>query len=127
MSGIKYLFDTCAVVDFIHAERGFKNRQYDFDEAPQFVSVIARIEVLAYPGMTVEEELARRRFLAGVTLVPITGSIEEQAIAIRKAVKIKLPDCIIAATALVMDAVLLTSDTTLLKLSWPGLRIQNTN
>ena len=127
MNGTKYLFDTCAVVDFIHGERGFCHRQYDFDNATQFVSLIARMEVLAYPGMTPQEELARRRFLAGVIVVPITGGIEETAITIRKSTKIKLPDCIIAATAIILDAILLTSDAMLLKLSMPGLRIQNTN
>ena len=127
MSGIKYLFDTCAVVDFIHAERGFGHWQRDLDNAPQFVSVITRMEVLAYSGMTPQEELARRRFLADTTVIPISDDIEEAAIAIRKSAKIKLPDCIIAATAIVLDAVLLTSDDLLLKLSWPGLRIQNTN
>ena len=124
---VQYLFDTCAVVDFIHAERGFRHWQQDFNNAPPFVSVITRMEVLAYPGMPPKEELARRRFLADTTVIPISTDIEEVAIAIRKSTKIKLPDCIIAAAAIVLDAVLLTCDDLLLKLSWPGLRIQNTN
>ena len=127
MSGIKYLFDTCAVVDFIHAARGFGHRQCEFNNAPPFVSVITRMEVLAYPSMTPKEELARRRFLADTTVVPISADIEEAAIAIRKSTKMKLPDAIIAATAVVLNAVLLTGDAMLLKLAWPGLRIQNTN
>ena len=127
MNGIKYLFDTCAVVDFIHAARGFGNWPRDFNNTPQFVSVITRMEVLAYPGMTPKEELARRRFLADTIVMPMSADIEEAAIIIRKSTKIKLPDAIIAATAIVLDAVLLTSDAMLLKLAWPGLRIQNTN
>ena len=127
MSGIKYLFDPCAVVDFIHAARGFGHRQCEFNNAPPFVSVITRMEVLAYPSMTPKEELARRRFLADTTVVPISADIEEAAIAIRKSTKIKLPDAIIAATAVVLNAVLLTGDSMLLKLAWPGLRIQNTD
>jgi predicted nucleic acid-binding protein len=55
------------------------------------------------------------------------SGIEEAAIAIRKSSKLKLPDCIIAATAIALDAVLLTSDATLIKLAWPGLHTQNTN
>jgi predicted nucleic acid-binding protein len=126
MNGIKYLFDACAIVDFIHAEKGRGHWRRDINNASPFVSVITRMEVLAYPGMTQKEELARRSFLKDITVVPISADIEEAAIAIRKATKIKLPDCIIAAAAIVLDAALLTSDDMLLKLSWPGLRIQNT-
>ena len=77
------------------------------------------MEVLAYPGMTLKEELARRCFLADTTLVPISADSEEAAIAIRKSTKIKLPGSIITATAIVLDAVLLTmtSNDMLLKLS----------
>ena len=38
---------------------------------------------------------------------------------------VKLPDCIIASTAIILDAVLFTDDDQLLSLSWPGLRPQN--
>ena len=38
---------------------------------------------------------------------------------------VKLPDCIIAATSIVLDAILLTDDDELLKLSHPGFRVQN--
>ena len=39
--------------------------------------------------------------------------------------KLKVPDCIIAATSIILDAVLLTNDDRLLGLSWPGFRTQN--
>lgn len=38
---------------------------------------------------------------------------------------IKLPDCIIAATSIVLNAVLLTNDDALLKLTCPGYRVRN--
>ena len=38
---------------------------------------------------------------------------------------VKLPDCIVAATSIILNAVLLTDDHHLLNLSWPGLRTQN--
>jgi predicted nucleic acid-binding protein len=52
-------------------------------------------------------------------------TIEEEAIKIRKNTKIKLPDCIIAATAIILGAVLLTDDPQLIKLSWPSYMVKN--
>ena len=46
-------------------------------------------------------------------------------IALRRSVKLKLPDCIVAATAIVLDSVLLTADKELLRLNWSGLKTQN--
>jgi predicted nucleic acid-binding protein len=37
----------------------------------------------------------------------------------------RYPDCIVAAAAIVLDAVLLTDDDHLLHLVWPGLRAVN--
>jgi predicted nucleic acid-binding protein len=35
----------------------------------------------------------------------------------------KLPDCVIAATAITLNATLLSTDSQLLRLDWPGLRV----
>jgi predicted nucleic acid-binding protein len=54
-----------------------------------------------------------------------SGLQKEKTIALRRTTKLKLPDCIVAATAIVLDAVLLTDDDHLLVLSWQGLRTQH--
>jgi predicted nucleic acid-binding protein len=43
------------------------------------------------------------------------------AVEIRRTTTVKLPDCIVAATAITLDAILLTDDHVLKKLVWPGL------
>jgi len=48
--------------------------------------------------------------------------VEQKAIEIRRSTSVKLPDCIVAATSIILDAILLTDDKHLLNLSWPGLR-----
>ena len=53
------------------------------------------------------------------------NGIEQKAIEIRRTTQLKLPDCIVAATSIVLDAVLLTDDDALFNLSWPGLRMRN--
>jgi predicted nucleic acid-binding protein len=52
-------------------------------------------------------------------------NIKEETIAIRRSKRLKLPDCIVAATSIVLNAILLTDDHHLLNLSWHRFRAQN--
>ena len=52
-----------------------------------------------------------RKFLKGCMIVDISEEIREQTIRIRRSKKIKLPDAIIAATAIKCGVPLLTADT----------------
>jgi predicted nucleic acid-binding protein len=45
--------------------------------------------------------------------------------ALRRTAKHKLPDCIVAATAIVLNATLLTADEKLLRLKWQGFNVRN--
>ena len=74
------------------------------------VSVISKIEVLGYDG---EEHALNqlRALLAQMTILPLDEAITDRTIAVRKSYKIKLPDAVIAATALQHDLELLTRNT----------------
>jgi predicted nucleic acid-binding protein len=91
-------------------------------KADLFISVITRMEILAKPDHTPESEKAAREFLGELTVVPIIDTIECTAIAIRREAspRPKLPDAIVAATAVVLNAKLLTTDNKLGRLEWPG-------
>lgn len=81
------------------------------------VSIITEIELLSYPNLGLNEEQQIRNFLAEITIVSIEMMIKEQAIALRKQHRLRLPDAIIVATAIALDATLLTNDAGLLNLS----------
>lgn len=81
------------------------------------VSIITEIELLSYPNLGLNEEEQIRNFLAEITVVSIEVVVKEQAIALRKQHRLRLPDAIIVATAIAINATLLTNDTGLLKLS----------
>ncbi|NEP41380.1 MAG: type II toxin-antitoxin system VapC family toxin [Okeania sp. SIO2H7] len=82
-----------------------------------FVSVITEMELLSYPSMSEDEELQVRDFLTKITVVGLDNNIKELAIAFRKNYKLKLPDAIIAATAKILNATLLTNDLKLTNLT----------
>lgn len=71
-------------------------------------SAITRLELFGYPDLTSDEEAALDRLTKELEEVVVTSSVIDRAIRIRKSTRIKVPDAIIAATALEMDAVLMT-------------------
>jgi predicted nucleic acid-binding protein len=87
---------------------------------------MTEIELYAFPRISPEEAEKIRRFLSRFSIVPLKKSVKQLTILIRhKNTKLKIPDAAIAATAVLLNATLLTSDTHLLKLAWPGLTVQN--
>lgn len=81
-----------------------------------YVSVVTEMELLSYPDISDSEENAVRSFLRDVTLVNLNENVRQVAIQIRRTHRLKLPDAIIAATAIVLDAELLTNDNQLLQI-----------
>jgi predicted nucleic acid-binding protein len=88
-----------------------------------YISVITKLELLKYPNISAEEESKIRSFLVKITVLPITESIETETISISRATSLKLPDAIIGATAIALDAELLTRDPHFLKCHYSALRV----
>jgi predicted nucleic acid-binding protein len=119
---IRYQFDNCAAVDFIEAKSDETNVwPDDLEESERFASIITRMEFMSYPDMTEEDKAERLDFINSIFVLPITIQIEKTAVRIRRTKRLKLPDAITAATAVISGSILLTSDPHLLKLDWPGL------
>ena len=49
-----------------------------------------------------------------ITVIPLNEAIEQAAVELRRSTSLKLPDSIVAATSIVLDAFLLTDDRHLL-------------
>jgi predicted nucleic acid-binding protein len=128
MAQSKLVLDTNAGIFLTthnHAELPLKQT---LDAVDVFVSLITPMELLSKPGMEAAEVQAIMDFLTHVVVIPIDAPIEAAAIELRRSdPKIKLPDAIIAATAIVLGATLLTNDDQLLRLSRPGYQTQAIN
>lgn len=107
MSGIDYLADTNAILYFLSGNECMK----PFVSSRFAFSVINEMELLSYPKITAEEEKQIRGFLEGSAFIGLTDSIKERTIQIRRTYNIKLPDAIVAATAIEYDMTLITADT----------------
>ena len=116
MSGNKYLLDTNFILGILKSDplvlAQVSSRQLHIGECSY--SAITRMELLGFHGITREEESLIRQKLDRLTYLPLNGNIENVVIELRQSRKIKLPDAIIAATALYSGIELLTLDQHLL-------------
>ena len=71
-------------------------------------SVISRVEALGFPKLVAEEEANLLRLFGQFVEVQVTPQVIEEAIRLRRMVRMKTPDALIAATALVERAELVT-------------------
>ena len=72
------------------------------------LSVITRMELLAWPNATTEQQQVLQQYINVSIIYNLDEPIVVKAIDLRKTDRIKLPDAIIAATAIVHDLTLLT-------------------
>jgi len=112
MSGPDYLLDTNIVIGRLKTSPEVMALvdQLGFDFGNTAVSQITRIELLSFSRMGRDEERQLHAFLDDCLVVPLDEAIERATIKIRRAHTVKLPDAIIAATALVKNLQLLTMD-----------------
>jgi predicted nucleic acid-binding protein len=119
----KVVFDSNPVIDLFKGKVDLEKLRYEITGKEQCVSVITRMELLAFPEITPDEEYRINQFLGKREVIPINDEIEKLAITFRRRTRNKLPDSLIAATAIVLGATLVTRDDRLLKTKFPGLNM----
>ncbi|MCK5716471.1 MAG: type II toxin-antitoxin system VapC family toxin [Thiomargarita sp.] len=127
MNGMdNFLLDTNAVLDFLKGEDKittiFNTKLKDKNK---FVSEITRMELLGYPDITSEEEETIDQFLSLVEILPCDEIVVKRVIQLRRMTKrLKLPDALIAATAIEYQLILVSRDK-VFSLSILGLKLIN--
>lgn len=106
MSGIKFIVDTNAILYSINDNPCMS----EYLDSEFGISVITEMELLSFRDITVEEENVIRRIAAKCEYFSLTKSIKEKAIAVRRKYGTKLPDSIVAATAICNNVPLITAD-----------------
>ncbi len=107
MGAVIAVFDSNILIDLL---RGFALAADEIDRYEiKEISVITWMEVLA--GVPPERQASIREMLGRFRKLPITDAIAEQAVVERRNRKIKLPDAILIATAMVRGGRLVTRNT----------------
>jgi predicted nucleic acid-binding protein len=106
-----YLLDTNTIIDFCNSKLPENAKKLLTGIEPS-ISVITQIELFASAKIPQQEKLKLEAFVDICTVYDsINANIVAKTIAIRQQHKTKLPDAIIAATALVYDLVLISRNT----------------
>jgi predicted nucleic acid-binding protein len=107
--GTQYLIDSNAVIDYLSGKlppTGMTFMSKLVNDTPK-ISLITKIEVLGF-RTSIEAEKLLTDFTDDCLVLPITEEISDRTIELRKDYKIKLPDALIAATALVYNFTLVS-------------------
>lgn len=119
MDGIRAVFDTNILVDFLNGIDAANDELHRFRD--RAISIVTWAEVLI--GATDERETGTRNFLRSFTVVDVSVPIAERAVALRRARRVKLPDALIWATAETTGALLVTRNTKDFPADTPGIRV----
>lgn len=108
--GQGFLMDTNVVIDYL-SNRLPAPTASQIDKLPGIISVITRIELMGWYNATSAQLERLRPFIISSQTYNLSEDIIQQTIILRQQYKIKLPDAVIAATAIVYNHKLITRNT----------------
>jgi predicted nucleic acid-binding protein len=108
----QYIIDNNVISNFfseLFSENGMTFISSVIDEIPT-ISVITEIEALSWINPDKSKEQIVKEFIEDAIVLGLSSAVVAQCVKIRRSRKIKTPDAIIAATAIVHNLTLITTD-----------------
>lgn len=102
------LVDSCILIDFLSGQRPARAFLETVDGAA--ISLVTWMEVIV-GAADPDEEAVIRGFLSAFEILPIDARVAEEAVLLRRTLRLKLPDAIVLATAHVHGRALATRNT----------------
>jgi predicted nucleic acid-binding protein len=109
--GITHLWDTNSVIYYLQQQFSPSAEKFIdtlLTKSHPSISAITEIELLCWKAATEKDLLVLQNFIQDIVVFELDRPIKPKAADLRKLTRLKLPDAIIAATALVFDLTLLT-------------------
>jgi hypothetical protein len=126
MSGERYLLDTNAIVCLLRGDQALHRRLRRAEWVG--ISILSQIEFLAFPNLSANDRGIFQQFTDSIDVVGLDRTerlLIDRVVSLRAQYRLKLPDAIIAATAIERAAILITDDRQLQKL--PALKTSGTS
>ncbi|MBI4830983.1 MAG: type II toxin-antitoxin system VapC family toxin [Candidatus Lindowbacteria bacterium] len=114
---MRAVLDTNAV---IYLQKGLLAEALPVGE--YFISVITEMELLSFHGLDESQRVWLNRFIVDLEVIGIDSEVKRLAIELRRRHRLRLPDAIIAGSAITCNAVLLSNDQKLMGI--PNLQVQ---
>ena len=117
---MRAIIDSDVLIDYL---QGLEKAKRELDRyAKREISIISWMEVMTGAD-TPEEDKDCREFLSTFTIHPLSTEIASEAVEIRKASRLRLPDVIVWATARTNGCLLVTRNSRDFSPKEPGIRI----
>jgi predicted nucleic acid-binding protein len=107
MNGNSLLVDTNILLYLLSGDQTLVTL---LNEKALYISFITQLELLGYKDLTDEQINKIKELISHCIVIDINETIKELTIQIRREYGIKLPDCIIAASAMYLGLPLLSAD-----------------
>ena len=107
MSGDDFLVDTNVLIYF---QKGIIGIDKILDQKNIYISYITEMELLSFPKLSIEQLRSVKKLLDDCFIIDMNKEIKELAIDLKRNEKLKLPDSIIAASALYFNLPVITAD-----------------
>jgi predicted nucleic acid-binding protein len=120
---LAYTLDTNAILYYLKDDSKAVSllREIFSHEAPLYISAITELELFAYPSLGAKEEALIEDLLTTISIIPLDSRIARLASFIRRQNRLKVPDSVIAATAMHTGSTLITRNTGDFKKVHPSL------
>ena len=110
MDKLRFMLDTNVIIDTLNNDLDLLAFLETLPDCEIYINPVVAIEVLAKAGMSKDEEAAARALLDSFKWTEIDKAVCEVAVQIRRAKELRLPDALIAASAIVLNAIVLSND-----------------
>jgi len=113
MNGNNLLIDTNIIIGFLKGLEPYVSFLRSIDTSAS-ISQITKMELLGFYHLTTTEEETILEIIAEMNVIELNSIIEKQVILLKRNKQMKLPDAIIAATAMSQNLTLVTADKALI-------------
>ena len=120
MNKTRFILDSNVIIDILNRNLDLLTFLEDFPNCEVYINPIVYIEVLSKPDMSEREEAAARSLMDSFKLIEIDEPICETTIKIRRTKELRLPDAIIVASAIILNATVLSNDSHLRDYQYTG-------
>jgi len=110
MGKSRFFLDSNVIIDTLNRKLDLLAFLDDFPDCEVFINLIVELEVLSKNDMSKREEAEARALLNSFKWAEIDKPARDLAVQIRRAKALRLPDALIAATAITLNATVLSND-----------------
>ncbi len=107
MNGNKIFLDTNILLYLLQGDETLAEALH---KKQFYISFITQLELLSFPRLSRRESKVIGQLIDECVIIDINAKIKKLTIENRRNTKMKLPDCIIAASALYLDLPIITAD-----------------